>query len=77
MKPLDLAASLLRDFASGLLHVAVLDIHSAADLKKFRQFAMTLRAGVSVQRFRSPPSTASHRAHRITCATHLAISCWS
>jgi len=40
MKPLGLTASYYGHAASGLLHVRpVLDIHSAADLKKFRQVA--------------------------------------
>src|SRR5438552_53382 len=40
MKPLDLEASYYGHAASGLLHVRpVLDLHSAADLKKFRQVA--------------------------------------
>src|SRR6266550_3959405 len=40
MKPLELTASYYGHAASGLLHVRpVLDIHSAADLKKFRQVA--------------------------------------
>src|SRR5216117_3209468 len=40
MKPLDLEASYYGHAASGLLHVRpVLDMHSAADLKKFRQVA--------------------------------------
>ena len=40
MKPLGLAASYYGHAASGLLHVRpVLDMHSAADLKKFRQVA--------------------------------------
>jgi FAD/FMN-containing dehydrogenase/Fe-S oxidoreductase len=40
MKPLGLQASYYGHAASGLLHVRpVLDIHSAADLKKFRQVA--------------------------------------
>ena len=40
MKPLELTASYYGHAASGLLHVRpVLDMHSAADLKKFRQVA--------------------------------------
>jgi FAD/FMN-containing dehydrogenase/Fe-S oxidoreductase len=40
MKPLGLAASYYGHAASGLLHVRpVLDLHNAADLKKFRQVA--------------------------------------
>src|SRR5205814_8371823 len=40
MRPLELTASYYGHAASGLLHVRpVLDIHSAADLKKFRQVA--------------------------------------
>src|SRR5437763_422779 len=40
MKPLELTASYYGHAASGLLHVRpVLDLHSAADLKKFRQVA--------------------------------------
>jgi FAD/FMN-containing dehydrogenase/Fe-S oxidoreductase len=40
MKPLNLEASYYGHAASGLLHVRpVLDLHSAADLKKFRQVA--------------------------------------
>jgi FAD/FMN-containing dehydrogenase/Fe-S oxidoreductase len=40
MKPLELEASYYGHAASGLLHVRpVLDLHSAADLKKFRQVA--------------------------------------
>jgi FAD/FMN-containing dehydrogenase/Fe-S oxidoreductase len=40
MKPLDLEASYYGHAASGLLHVRpVLDLHSATDLKKFRQVA--------------------------------------
>src|SRR5216117_3030087 len=40
MKPLDLEASYYGHAASGLLHVRpVLDLHSAADLKKFREVA--------------------------------------
>src|SRR5207302_11485295 len=40
MKPLDLEASYYGHAASGLLHVRpVLDLHSASDLKKFRQIA--------------------------------------
>src|SRR6266403_2000990 len=40
MKPLDLEASYYGHAATGLLHVRpVLDLHSAADLKKFRQVA--------------------------------------
>src|SRR5438105_13266562 len=40
MKPLGLSASYYGHAASGLLHVRpVLDLHSASDLKKFRQVA--------------------------------------
>src|SRR5438046_5781183 len=40
MKPLGLEASYYGHAASGLLHVRpALDLHSAADLKKFRQVA--------------------------------------
>ena len=77
MKPLGLTASYYGHAASGLLHVRpVLDIHRAADLKKFRQVADETSALVRQFKGCSPPGTAlTSRAPNI-CATNLAISCW-
>jgi FAD/FMN-containing dehydrogenase len=72
MKPLGLTASYYGHAASGLLHVRpVLDMHSAADLKKFRQVADETSA--LVRQFKG--SASASRAPNI-CATNLAISCW-
>ena len=78
MKPLGLEVCYYGHAASGLLHVRpVLDLHEAADLKKFRQVTdRSRRARQAIQRFARRRARSRDRAHGVSAASRSARGCF-
>ena len=79
MAPLGLQASFYGHAAAGLLHVRpILDLHSAEDLKKFRQLANEVSALVpAVQRLAGRRARRRHRPHASSWPSSSATGCWA